>query len=107
MATTTSVSDDKMVIDILTFFYPGEPILEHDLNNELRDLAAEMFAEALDASHLMDLVPRPTYTPSFSWLVKEGVKAVWRSKNDDIYEAVRGRVAINFKSEFHMAKMGI
>jgi len=85
----SKLHDDLMVAEILSFFYPNNTISEYNVTDDLGDLAAEMYAEAIEASNVMHLVPRPTYTPSFSWLVKEGVKAVWRSKGgDDIYESV-------------------
>ncbi|MBW1294547.1 hypothetical protein [Aquimarina litoralis] len=104
----SSISDDQMVAEILNFFYPTNTISEHNITNSLGDLAAEMYAEALEASAAMHLVPRPSYTPSLSWLVKEGVKAFWRSKGgDEIYESVRVTVALKYKSQFSMTKMGI
>ncbi|MGY3794107.1 hypothetical protein [uncultured Aquimarina sp.] len=104
----SSISDDQMVMEILNFFYPRNTISEYDVTDSLGDLAAEMYAEALEASAAMHLVPRPTYTPSLSWLVKEGVKTFWRSRGEDeIYESVRVTVALKYKSEFSMTKMGI
>ncbi len=104
----SKIQDEQMVVEILTFFYPNSSISEYDITNDLGDLAAEMYAEALEASNSMHLVPRPSYTPSFSWLVKEGVKALWRSKGgDDIYESVRATVALKYKSQFQMERLGI
>ncbi|WP_378176705.1 hypothetical protein [Aquimarina sp. SS2-1] len=104
----SSISNDQMVVEILNFFYPNNTISEYDVTDDLGDLAAEMYAEALEASNAMHLVPRPTYTPSFSWLVKEGVKALWRSRGEDeIYESVRVTVALKYKSKHQMEKLGI
>ncbi|MDY8137716.1 hypothetical protein [Aquimarina sp. 2201CG5-10] len=104
----SSIQNDEMVADILNFFYPDTTITLHEITEDLRELAAEMYAEALEASDTMHLVPRPTYTPSFKWLMKEGVKALWRSKGgDEIYETVRTTVALKYKSSYHMGKMGI
>ncbi|GAA4106698.1 hypothetical protein GCM10022393_01250 [Aquimarina addita] len=104
----SSLQDDQMVVEILNFFYPKNTITVHTINDELKDLAAKMYAEALESSQVMHLVPRPSYTPSFNWLFKEGVKAVWRSRGgNDIYDSVRVTVARNFKTEYAMDKMGI
>lgn len=104
----STLHDDLMVAEILNFFYPNHTISEYNVTDDLGDLAAEMYAEALEASNAMHLVPRPTYTPSFSWLIKEGVKAIWRSKGgDEIYESVRVTVALKYKSEHQMVKLGI
>ncbi|WP_062061023.1 hypothetical protein [Aquimarina longa] len=104
----SSIQNDEMVAEIFNFFYPKNNIKAYDVTDDLRDLAAEMYAEALEASQAMHLVPRPTYTPSFKWLIKEGVKAVWRSKGgDEIYETVRVTVALKYKSNYHMKKMGV
>ncbi|WP_298547506.1 hypothetical protein [uncultured Aquimarina sp.] len=104
----SSIDNDQMVVEILNFFYPRNTISEHDVTDQLGDLAAEMYAEALEASAAMHLVPRPTYTPSMSWLVKEGVKAFWRSRGEDeIYESVRVTVALKYKSKHQMSKLGI
>lgn len=103
-----TLQNDQMVVEILNFFYPESSISEHAVTDDLGDLAAEMYAEALEASNSMHLVPRPSYTPSFSWLIKEGVKAAWRSRTEgDIYESVRVTVALKYKSEHQMTKMGI
>lgn len=104
----SSLQDDQMVVEILNFFYPESTIAVHNINDELKELAAKMFAEALESSHAMHLVPRPAYTASFSWLIKEGVKSVWRSNGkDEIYDSVRVTIARNFKSEYSMDKMGV
>ncbi len=109
MAETITLTDDEMVIEVLNFFYPDNPINEHLLNTESRDLAAVMYAEGLKASDAMHLVPRPSLNPSFSWLQKEAVKAAWRSIQEDnnIYDAVKNTVALKFKSKYAMAKSGI
>jgi len=104
----SKILEDQMVAEILTFFYPDDSILEHNVTDDLGDLAAEMYAEALEASNAMHLVPRPSYMPSLSWLIKEGVKAFWRSKGgDEIYESVRVTVALKYKSKHEMTKLGI
>jgi len=104
----STLQNDQMVAEVLNFFYPQSSISEYNITDDLRDLAAKMYVEALEASNSMHLVPRPSFTPSFSWLIKEGVKAAWRSrKENDIYESVRVTVALKYKSEHQMTKLGI
>jgi hypothetical protein len=99
--------DDEMVLQIFQFFYPdlGPP---PQLNDTLRQLAAEMLAQAIRGSRAMDMVPRPPRNPSPGWLFSEAVKAVWRRGMDEgIYVAVRNQVAVTHRSAYELAKMGI
>ena len=104
----SSLENKQIVADIINFFYPDSDINAHYVTNDMGDLAAEMLEEALEATSSMHLVPRPTYTPSFNWLMKEGVKTFWRMRGkDEIYESVRVTVALRFKSAFELEKLGV
>jgi len=66
-------------------------------------MTAKMYAEALKASDTIDLVPRPTFNPTFTWLAGQAVRAYWDSNNgDNIYDSVRHTVALKYKTDFAM-----
>jgi len=98
-------SNDQMASEVLTFFYPG---FTQQMNDKLRDLAAQMLWEAMQGSSVMDYVPRPTGNPTFTWLILEGVKMAWRkSQPQGIYNAVRNVVAARHRTDYELAKEGI
>lgn len=104
----STLENKQIVADIINFFYPDSKVTAYDVTNGLGDLAAEMLEEALEATSTMHLVPRPTYTPSFKWLIKEGVKTFWRTRGkDEIYESVRVTVALKYKTAFELEKLGV
>jgi hypothetical protein len=99
--------NDEMVREIFQFFYPGMSP-PSQLNDALRQLAAEMLAQAIRGSRAMDWVPRPPANPTPTWLFSEAVKAVWRRGMDEgIYVAVRNQVAATHRSAYELARMGI
>lgn len=101
-----SGDDRRFVIEICVFFYPGNP--PASVTSELADLSAEMLYEALKASKALDLVPRPAgFRPGLLWLVKEAVKAFWRTTGQQkIYETARRAVAVKYRSAYELAKAG-
>ena len=106
MAAQLSDENQKMVVAVLTFFYPGSP--PRTINEQLADLAARMLKTALEASNAMDFVPRPAGSkPGITWLFSNIVKAFWRSAaQQKIYDTVRVATARNFRSEYAIAKAG-
>jgi len=99
-----ALAPDEFALDILQFFF-SERLKPNELNSELREMAATCIWEAVKASKSMDMVPRPTINPTFTWLVKEAVQiAIRRSQNKCIYEAVRVTLARNFRSAYEIAK---
>jgi len=106
---------DVRVLETLKFFYPHANITVKSLNDPLRKLSIKMAYEAIKASNVMDMVPRPTYSkPGFVWIIKQGIQAAIRKlryggnkKERKIYESVRATVALKFKSQFELARMGI
>jgi hypothetical protein len=99
--------NDEMVRQIFRFFYPdlSQP---GALNDDLRDLAARMLADAIRGSREMDYVPRPPAKPGIGWLFTEAIKMAWRKGMDEgIYVAVKNVVAAKYRSEFELAKEGI
>jgi hypothetical protein len=101
-----SGDDKRLVIEICDFFYPGNP--PASVTDELAELAAEMLHEALKASKALDSVPRPAgFKPGIAWLVKEAVKAFWRTTGKQkIYEIARRTVALKYRSAYELAKAG-
>ena len=101
-----AVSPDEFVLDILEFFFEQRLDVQ-DLNDELRDIAAQMLWTATRASRQMDLVPRPPAgRASVSWLVSEAVQIAYRrATNRGIYESVRVATARNFRSAYEIARM--
>ncbi len=99
--------NDEMVREILTFFYPSlTPPTE--INDQLRQLAAVMLAQAIEGSRAMDYIPRPPSRPSPTWLFTEAVKIAWRRGRDEgIYVPIRNEVARSHRSEYELARMGI
>jgi len=57
----------------------------------------------------MDMVPRPTYTPGISYIVKEVAKIGQRiiSGDTSIYNIFRDQVAANYKTYMRTALMGL
>ncbi len=100
------MSDDSYVIDVCKFFYPGKPPTK--LNPKIKDVAARMLWSAIEKSKAIDLVPRPTGTrPDFSWLIKQAVQIFWRTqRTQQIYEAARVAVAVQYKSIYELALLG-
>lgn len=92
-----STQNDKMVVDIFNYFYPNNTITAYELNDDIRDTAAKMYAEALDASFLMSLVPQLPQTSLVTWLYLDEVKTLWATKKGaDISEGVRSRIALDY-----------
>lgn len=102
----TIVDEDVFVIDILQYFF-NKRLNEHQLTNDLREIAAKCFWTATQASRTMDLVPRPPKgVPSFKWLVQEAVQIAFRrARNKGIYEVVRNTVTMKWRSVFNIAVM--
>lgn len=99
--------NDEMVREIFQFFFPDQSP-PSQLNDALRQLAAEVLAKAIRGSRAMDMIPRPPRNPTPGWLFSEAVKAVWRRGVDEgIYVAVRNKVAAYHRSAYELAKMGV
>ena len=100
-----SVGEDPFIIDVFKFFY-GEELKPHELNEELREIAAKMLWAATAASKKMDAIPRPPKgVPNPKWLVSEAVQIAFRVANNNcIYEAVRKTTAWKWKSAYEIAK---
>ena len=115
---------DEMTLAVLQFFF-DEQLHAPQLNDQLRALAGKVLYEAQKASEAMDWVPRPQ-GPNINYktVLKEAAKAIIRKMkrgssdnfgkitranldNARIYKTVRERVAINFRSEYEMAKAGL
>jgi GH24 family phage-related lysozyme (muramidase) len=99
------VGSDLFVIDMLEFFFQ-ERLSPDQLNNRLRELAAEAVWRATTGSRAMDHVPRPPAgRPTFVWLVSQAVQiAIRRMQNQCIYEAVRRVVQGTLRAEFEGGK---
>jgi hypothetical protein len=102
----TAPVTDEFVTDIIAFFYPGFQVSE--VNDQLRQLAAEMLYRAIEGSRMMDMVPRPPGNPGVGWLGLQAVQMAWRRGRDEgIYVAVRNTIAASYRSRFEMARHGI
>jgi hypothetical protein len=100
--------EDQHVIDVLTFFFPNDAPPQ-SISEEVRNLAAKMLYEAMNASKAIDFLPRPPASiPTASWLVSQAVQIAWRrAGKQKIYEMVRTTVALKYRSEYELIKLGI
>lgn len=102
----TIVEDDVFVVEILNYFF-NRKLVENQLTDELREIAAKCLWAATKASRAMDLVPRPPKSvPSPAWLVSEAVQIGYRrARNKGIYQAVKDTVTMKWRSAFEIALM--
>jgi len=117
--------DSKETKEILLFFFPNEKhsIPKIKVNNQVRGFAQGLLLEAVDASYKIGFIEalfKSTANPTSSMLSvirKFAIKASkhWFQHNvtkDDlrkvkIYEAVRSRLQINFKSVMRLLVQGL
>jgi len=99
---------DERVIEIIKYFF-GDELSPNELNDQVRDLAAEVLHKALKMTKLLDLVPRPVGArPGVSWLLEHAVESVWRRhQQDKIYKIAKDTLRWQYRTQYQMAKMGI
>jgi GH24 family phage-related lysozyme (muramidase) len=102
-----AIGSDEFVLDVLEFFFE-ERLKANQLNDNLRDVAADAVWRATQGSEALDLVPRPSNgKPGIAWLVTQAVQIGFRrAQNRCIYEAVRLVVKAALKSDYQYAKIG-
>lgn len=102
------VGSDEFVLDVLQFFFE-ERLNRNQLNDRLRQVAADAFWRATEGSDSIDLVPRPPAgKPGPLWLVSQAVQIAFRkAQNKCIYEAVKLAVKAALRSEYEFAKIAV
>ena len=102
-----AIDDDQFVLDILQFFF-DERLEPNQLNDSLRQVAAQAVWKATQGSKALDFVPRPPKgIPSPKWLVKEAVQIGFRAaQNKCIYENVRIVTKASLIREYQMGTQG-
>ncbi|TBW52566.1 hypothetical protein EZI54_16120 [Marinobacter halodurans] len=100
--------DREYVAAVINYFWRGlaQP---HTVNEKAAKVMYEALAEAQSCTASIDLVPRPTYTPGISWIVKEVAKIGKRIMSGDasVYNMCRDRVAANYRSFIEAALLGL
>lgn len=85
--------DDKVKCAELFEWVTNEPTNTKDWNERAANLLAQMYAEMLTCSYLMDLVPRPPSSkPGWGWLIKNAYGVIKRrlmGNKRKIYETCR------------------
>lgn len=101
-----AIGSDEFVVDILEFFFE-ERLTVAQLNDPLRDVAAQAVWKATEGSKALDLVPRPPGgRPGIGWLVSQAVQIAFRkAQNQCIYEIIRVTVKLSLRSEYEIAKL--
>lgn len=81
----------------------------HTVNENAAKVIYEALTEVQSCTASIDLVPRPTYTPSISYIVKEVAKIgkPMVSGDTSAYKMCRDRVAVNYRSFMEEALMGL
>lgn len=102
---TLTQEDIDYIRDLGEWFYGSPP---SSVNHEVGEVLAKMLAAAQEKSDALDLVPRPTMSvPGVTWLISEGVKMAWRSHKENMYSIAVKTVALQYRSEYEMAQLGI
>lgn len=98
----------EYVTAAINYFWKGlaQP---HTVNENAAKIMYEALAEAQSCTASMDLVPRPTYTPGISYVVREIANIGQRIMSGDtsMYNACRNQVAANYKTYMQSALMGL
>jgi hypothetical protein len=103
---TMTEAEKAYVKEVCSFFYPSSP--PEKVDDTLADLAGRMLYSAIEKSKAIDLVPRPTLNPGAGWLLLQAVQIFWRTQRKArIYDAARKAVALQYKSEYELAKLGL
>tara|TARA_B100001971_G_C17964065_1_gene418927 strand:+ start:132 stop:479 length:348 start_codon:yes stop_codon:yes gene_type:complete len=102
-------SDDReYVAAVINFFWQGlaQP---HSVNENSAKVMYEALTEAQSCTASIDLVPRPTYTPSINYIIKEISKIGKRiiSGDTSLYNMCRDQVAANYKTHIRAALWGL
>lgn len=100
-----SQEDQDFCRELGEWFYGSAP---HTVNNELGEVLAVMLNAVIEKSKALDLVPRPTMSvPGVAWLVSEGVKAAFRVHKAEAYDMAVKAVALQYRSQYEIAQLGI
>ncbi|RUA15600.1 MAG: hypothetical protein DSY83_07340 [Flavobacteriia bacterium] len=101
-------SDDReYVAAVINFFWQGLA-QSHSVNENSAKVMYEALTEAQSTASI-DLVPRPTCTPSINYIIKEIVKIGQRITSGDtsLYNMCRDQVAANYKTHIRAALWGL
>jgi len=81
----------------------------HTVNENAAKVLYEALAEAQSCTASIDLVPRPTYKVSVTYIIKEVSKIGKRIMSGDvsIYNMCRDRVAVNYRTSMEEALLGL
>lgn len=102
------VTSDEFSLDVLQFFFE-ERLTQKQLNDRLRQVAADALWRATKGSEAMDLVPHPPASqPLPLWAVSEAVQIAFRrAQNRCMYEPVRLTVRAALRGDYEFAKKGV
>jgi hypothetical protein len=78
-----------------------------DVNEEVAKVFAAMLCETAKCSKAMSWVPRPSYTPSATWLLTNLTRSAIESLGSGQYFTCQIRVIDNFKTALDAASIGI
>ena len=97
--------DKQFCREVGEWFYGSPP---HTVTKELAEVLAKMLAAVQDKSKALSMLPQPTMSiPGWGWLVSEGVKVAFRSQKDEAFDMAVKAVALQHRTEYEMAQMGM
>ena len=98
----------EYVAAAVNYFWKGLA-KRHTGNENAAKVIYEALSEVQSCTASIDLVPRPTYTASISYIVKEVAKIGKRIMSGDTsaYNMCRDRVAVNYRTFMEEALMGL
>ena len=97
--------EKDFIQELAEWFYGTKP---DQVTAEMGEVLSEMLAAVVEKSEALNYVPRPTATrPGLAWLVSEGVMIGFRSQKVQAYDIAVKTVALQYRSLYEMAKLGI
>lgn len=103
-----TTQEKEYIAAVINHFWRGlaQP---HEVNERSAKVMYQALTEAQSCTSSVDLVPRPTYMPSISYITKEMAKIGRRiiSGNTSVYTVCRNQVAANYKTHIRLALRGL
>ena len=100
------MQDGQYIAEVANFIW-NDGLRPDQVTPAVADVVAQAFHSAVKKSKALDYVPRPTMNPTATWLVSQAVQMFWRTKSRKVYEIARRAAALQYRSMYEMAKMGI
>ncbi len=101
------IQDKEHVAKIANWMWPNS-MRPNQVTDEVAAVVGKAFEAAMRKGKLINLLPRPAgFIPGPTWLISEGVKAFWRRRSGRIPEMARRAAALQWRTEYEMAKLGI